>query len=173
MQGKYSIMISVSYIHRVGKSFFCKRVQEPPGIEYYSVGHLLTKRRHKGLSADKLVPNIDDNHLFLIDALQELRNSDRGFILDSHFCPLNTQDEITRIPLGTYFLLMPDQMMLFTEDPFVITSCREQKDGVKHDITEIESFQREGKSHAKVCKLEYSAYGIISRWSTAGHRLNK
>ena len=164
-------MVFVSGIHGVGKSFFCERVKEQLGIEYYSASQLITARRHKGLSGNKLVPDIDDNQPLLIEALRELRDSNKEFILDGHFCLLNAEGEITKIPSETYTLLKPDRMVLLTEEPSVIASRREVRDGVRQDLLEIETFQREEKAYAEEIAASLKIPLIVSHGASDLQRI--
>ncbi len=91
-------MIFISGVHGVGKSYFCDMVKTETGIESYSASTLITQKEHSGFSKDKLIPDIDDNQQYLLQAVSELRDSGENFILDGHFCLLNASGEITRIP---------------------------------------------------------------------------
>lgn len=142
-------MVFLSGVHGVGKSYFCNLVLEQLGIKSYSASALITARRNKGFSADKLVPDIDENQLLLIEAISELRSQGREFILDGHFCLLNEVGEITRIPSDTYTSLCPDAIILLTEKPEIIVERRLQRDGVRQDVVEIETFQEAENQYAE------------------------
>lgn len=92
-------MIFVSGIHGVGKTYFCNMVKDKLGINNYSASQLIAGRREKGFSADKFVSDIDDNQVLLLNAINELRQTGEEFILDGHFCLLNEEGVITRIPM--------------------------------------------------------------------------
>ncbi len=59
----------------------------------------------KGFLVDKFVSGIDDNQAILLDAINKLQQADEEFILDGHFCLLNEDGVITRIPMERYTLL--------------------------------------------------------------------
>ena len=142
-------MIFVSGIHGVGKSYFCDRVREQLGINCYSASQLITAKRHHGFSEDKLVPDIADNQPLLIEAIEELRETEKEFILDGHFCLLDASGNVTRIPSNTYLELNPDRMLLLTERPAIIAQRRLERDGIHQEPSEIEAFQNEEKSYAE------------------------
>lgn len=76
-------------------------------------GELINCRKaRKGFSADKFVSDIDDNKVLLLDAINDLRQADKEFILDGHFCLLNENGVITRIPMEICILLKSDTMIL-------------------------------------------------------------
>ncbi len=141
-------MIFVSGIHGVGKTYFCNITKEKLGIKNYSASQLIAERRKKVFSADKHVSDIDDNQLLLLDAVNELRQSDEEFILDGHFCLLNEEGVITRISMETYTLLKPDTMILLLENPKIIAERRFQRDGIRQDECTITDFQEAEKAYA-------------------------
>lgn len=76
-------------------------------------GELINCRKaRKGFSADKFVSDIDDNKVLLLDAINDLRQADKEFILDGHFSLLNENGVITRIPMEICILLKSDTMIL-------------------------------------------------------------
>lgn len=141
-------MIFVSGIHGVGKTYFCNMIKEKLGIKNYSASQLIAGRREKSFSADKFVSDIDDNQVLLLDAINELRQIDEEFILDGHFCLLNEDGVITRIPMKTYSLLKPDAMILLLENPKIIAERRLQRDGIQQDMRIIIDFQEAEKAYA-------------------------
>lgn len=90
-------MIFISGIHGVGKTFFCNLVKKETGIETYSASALITQKKHAGFSKDKLISDIGSNQHYLLQAVDELKSSGHNFILDGHFCLLDTYGVISRI----------------------------------------------------------------------------
>lgn len=158
-------MILVSGIHGVGKSFFCDCVKEQLNINYYSASQLITAKRNKGFSEDKHVPDIDDNQPLLIESIEELRQNEGEFILDGHFCLLDADGRITRIPPETYTSLRPDRIILLTEYPEIIAERRRIHDGIQQDITDIKAFQDAEKAYAKEISNQLGTPLIISNGS--------
>lgn len=142
------LMIFVSGIHGVGKTYFCNMIEDKLGIKNYSVSQLIAGRREKSFSADKYVSDIDNNQVLLLDAISELQQAEEEFILDGHFCLLNADGVITRIPMETYTLLKPDTMILLLEDPKIIAERRLQRDGIQQDECRIIDFQEAEKVYA-------------------------
>lgn len=142
-------MIFISGVHGVGKSYFCNLVKEATGIECYSASSLIKERKKQGFPADKLVADIDENQLYLLAAVDDLRASIGEFLLDGHFCLLNTDGVITRISLDTFTTLKPEAIVLLTEVPEIIAKRRQERDGVEHKASDIKAFQDEEISYAK------------------------
>ncbi len=142
-------MIFISGVHGVGKSYFCNLVKEATGIECYSASSLIKERKKQGFPVDKRVADIDENQLYLLAAVDDLRASIGEFLLDGHFCLLNTDGVITRISLDTFTTLKPEAIVLLTEVPEIIAKRRQERDGVEHKASDIKAFQDEEISYAK------------------------
>lgn len=147
-------MIFISGIHGVGKSYFCNIVKEKLGIKSYSASTLIAEAKKQSFSPDKLVSGIDENQLYLLAAVNRLRESDENFILDGHFCLLNTDGKVVRIGVETFTTLKPDTIILLTEKPEVIAARRKERDGVELNLSEIQHFQNAETLYAqKVAQL--------------------
>lgn len=142
------IVIFVSGIHGVGKTYFCNMMKKRLNVESYSASQLIAARRNERFSENKLVSDIDDNQDLLVAAIDELRKAGKEFILDGHFCLLNEEGVITRIPMETYTLLKPDTMILLLESPKIIAERRFQRDGIRQDECTINDFQCAEKAYA-------------------------
>lgn len=118
------------------------------GIKSYSASMLISERRKKGFTTDKFVPDIDNNQILLIDAISSLREGEKEFILDGHFCLLNESGEITRIPRDTYTSINPDMIVLLTEKPIIIAERRLQRDGIQLETDNISAFQDAERQYA-------------------------
>lgn len=157
------IVIFVSGIHGVGKTYFCNMMKKRLNVESYSASQLIASRRNERFSENKLVSDIDDNQDLLVAAIDELRKAGKEFILDGHFCLLNESGEITRIPVNTYMLLKPDVIILLTEKPEIIADRRLQRDNVCQGISEIAVFQEEEECYAKEIAERLEVTLVISR----------
>lgn len=147
-QNERVTMIFISGVHGVGKSYFCDMVKRNIAINTYSASTLITEKKKSGFSSDKLIPDIDDNQQYLLDAVQELRQSEGNFILDGHFCLLNGEGVVTRIPSNTFTSLRPEAIILLTENPNIISNRRKERDGRDVSVQGIGEFQNEEKAYA-------------------------
>ena len=134
-------MIFISGVHGVGKSYFCNLLKERLGISDYTASQLIAETKQSGFSPDKKVADIDQNQQYLLRAVDNLRSQGAEFLLDGHFCLLNTNGEITRIPEDTFTRLNPDAIVLLTDDPNVIVQRRFARDHVELKVDDIARFQ--------------------------------
>lgn len=156
-------MIFVSGIHGVGKTFFCNMAKEKLNIQSYSASQLIAVKRKRSFSERKLVSDIDDNQDLLLTAVEELRRTSEEFILDGHFCLLNEEGDITRIPLDTFVLLKLDVIILLTENPEIIAERRRQRDNVQQSVLKIKAFQEAEKLYAEEIAEQLNIPLVISQ----------
>lgn len=142
-------MIFISGVHGVGKSYFCNLVKSATGIECFSCSTLIEQRKNHRFTADKYVANIDENQLYLLPAVDDLKARLGEFLLDGHFCLLNAEGSIERIPINTFKALNPDVIILLTADPKIIAERRQERDGAIIKVTDIKAFQDEELRYAK------------------------
>lgn len=155
-------MIFISGIHGVGKSFFCKMVKEKTGIDAYSASDLIAQKKAIGFKNDKLISDIDENQLYLLQAVDELRASRKEFLLDGHFCLLNANGRVTRVPRKTFISLKPDAIILLLEKPAVIAARRKERDGIDVPEKDIQYFQEEESAYAKEIAAESGVTLFVS-----------
>lgn len=106
-------MIFISGVHGVGKSYFCDIVKESLGINTYTASSLIADEKKQYFSSDKLSVDIEDNQYHLLNAVKRLESAGNKYILDGHFCLLNSKKEIVRIGIDT-FLNLQLQAIVFT-----------------------------------------------------------
>ena len=155
-------MTFISGVHGAGKSFFCDRLLETTGIKSYSASKLIEERKNITFKADKLIADIDDNQHYLIDAVNSLRDQKASFVIDGHFCLLDSDGNVTRIPEQTFLDLKPDAIVLLTERPEIIAERRKTRDGIENDIELIKRFQKEEVSYAQDVSEKMSIPMFIS-----------
>lgn len=141
-------MIFVGGIHGVGKTYFCEKIKKSLGFDYYTASQLIERQRGVQFDVDKKVADINSNQVLLIEALNKLRESGKEFVLDGHFCLVNNDGDISRVPFETFQEVKPNKIILLTENPQVIMQRRAERDGIELDIKEIAAFQHEEYSYA-------------------------
>lgn len=134
-------MIFVGGVHGAGKSRFCGEVERRLGVDTFTASALIAERTRVGFSNDKPVPDIEDNQQHLLMAVRGVSSTNPEFILDGHFCLLDAEGQVTRIPIATFVALGPAAIVLLTEDPSLIADRRRLRDGIVHDVASIRRFQ--------------------------------
>jgi len=140
-------MIFVGGIHGVGKSYFCERITNKTGLQAYSASKLIAELKNEQFKSDKLIADIGGNQNYLLDAVNRI--PEKEFILDGHFCLLNSSGELERIPLDTFKKLPIKAIMVIYDDVSKIVARLNARDGMKHNEANFEKFQNEELSYAE------------------------
>lgn len=136
-------MLFICGIHGVGKSYFCQEVKNRLNFDTYSASSMIAERKHMAFSSDKLIPDIDDNQQYLLEAIDELNSVSRQYILDGHLCLLDANGAVQRISLNTFTKLKIDAILLLTEKAEIIAERRAERDRMHNSIENIRLFQAE------------------------------
>lgn len=158
-------MIFISGVHGVGKTYFCDMVRKELGIKAYPASRLITEKKKAGFDSNKLVSDIDENQQYLLVAVDELRQKENNFILDGHFCLLDTSGTVTRIGIDTFTSLKPEAIILLTEKPVVISQRRKERDGKEVSPESIDVFQTEEQKYAEEVAAQIGAQLFVSKGS--------
>lgn len=158
-------MIFISGVHGVGKTYFCDMVRNELGINAYPASRLIAEKKKSGFDSSKLVADIDENQQYLLVAVEELRQDEHNFILDGHFCLLDTSGTVTRIGVDTFTSLRPEAIILLTEKPEVISQRRRERDGKEVTPESINAFQSEEQKYAEEVAAQIGAQLFVSKGS--------
>jgi len=142
-----SNIIFVGGIHGVAKSYFCDRITNKTDLQAYSASKLIAELKNEQFKFDKLIADIGGNQNYLLDAVNRI--PEKEFILDVHFCLLNSAGEVERLPLDTYKQLPIIAIMVIYDDVSKIVEMLNARDGIKHNEAAFGKFQNEEISYAK------------------------
>lgn len=146
-------IIFIGGIHGVGKSTFAKSLAKKYDISYYSSSDLIAVEKGERFK-NKSTKNINSNQDLLIDAIRKTCIEDRTYILDGHFCLLDTNNDIKKIPIETYKEIEIKSIIVLVEDVEKIAERLKTRDNTNYDLKLIEYFQQEEKNYAKKVSLE-------------------
>lgn len=136
-------IIFVGGVHAVGKSRFAEYVKKDnDSVNLLSASEILKWKDSK----EKEVENVGINQNLLVENLQRLVDIDKPYLLDGHFCLMNSNGEIERVPMRTFQDINPEMIILLVEDVEVILKRLKDRDDKKYDPQLIEL----------LCENEYS-----------------
>lgn len=135
-------MIFIAGIHGVGKTSFTNRLNEMCQIDVYSASQLIADYKSETFNMDKRVEKIYDNQIILRNALIQKDLINKKILLDGHFCLLDKNNKIVRIPLETFTDLEFSAIVLLMENVNVISSRRKLRDGIEIDKQLTKKFQK-------------------------------
>lgn len=137
-------IIFVGGIHGVGKTTLCKQLASSLCIDHYSASQLISMlKKHTSENDNKKVKNISGNQSLLISAINQYLDKDTATILDGHFCLLNTNSEISRIPKETFNDISPIAIITLHDEIANIEKKIKNRDGTDYDAKLLSSFQEE------------------------------
>lgn len=141
-------MFFIGGIHGVGKSVFCEVLSRTMQIPHFSSSELISRQKNEKFNTDKKVSDYNNNQNFLLDGIKNQNLNGANFLLDGHFCLINNENEIIRIPENTFIDLAPSKILVLINEPEVIWERLLERDGIKYDLEFIEVFQSQELSYA-------------------------
>lgn len=136
-------------IHGVGKSTICRHICSELNIEYLSASELLKWQDINEDANNKKVKDIPDTQNRLILGLTNTVKKDTSYLLDGHYCLLNSDNEVVNIPLDTFEKINPISLNLILGDISEITKRLETRDNKPYDYSLLERLQSEELTYAK------------------------
>lgn len=151
-------------IHGVGKTTFCKLLTERIGYLHYSASSLI--KEYKNLEKDKKVDKVNENQDILITAIKNTFNIQNNYILDGHFCLLDTKNQIIEVPFSTFETLNLKKIIVLKDSSCNIHEKLLKRDKINYDIDLIENFQDKELSYSKkianLLNIPYKVFDIHS-----------
>ncbi|PVE17631.1 AAA family ATPase [Clostridium perfringens] len=156
-------IIFVAGIHGVGKTTFCNQLSEITNKKHFSCSDLI--RTYKTLpTTNKFISEINSNQKLLKKAIDTLLNDNDSYILDGHFCLLNTNHEIVKLPIETFEALNISKVILLSLDSNKILKNLESRDNALYSLDLITEFATQELNHCKfVCNNLNIPFKIIRR----------
>ncbi len=136
-------------IHGVGKTTLCKKLTKHLNINHYSASQLIKMLRNENDdNRNKGVKNISGNQDLLLTAISRYINKSITSILDGHFCLLNANHEIKRIPKETFSDISPVAIILLHDTIANIEHKISQRDAITYEANLLSSFQENEIQHS-------------------------
>lgn len=141
-------IIFLGGVHGVGKNTLCRASLNDTSIVALSSSEVL---RWSEISPkeNKKVKDINATQDRLIAGLRKMIEFDRKYILDEHFCLLDKDGEVKRIPFETFRAINPSGIVVLTDSPSLIVKRLSERDNTKYTTSLIDSFQKEEVEYAK------------------------
>lgn len=147
--------IFVGGIHGAGKGTICKEIASIDNLIHITASQIL-KWEEISDSDNKLVKNITSTQSRLIIGLQNLIKKDKKYLLDGHFCLLNSDGIPSRIDENTFDKINPKVISIVIDDVEKIAQRLEIRDGKIYDIKILNELQQMEIVYAKYLSRKYS-----------------
>ncbi|KHL94561.1 hypothetical protein QW71_17340 [Paenibacillus sp. IHB B 3415] len=149
-------IVFVAGIHGVGKTYLCDRLSIELDVPRFSASKLISKQKDYEFTNSKKVEQIQENQGFLIDAIHNYTEEFPAILLDGHFCLLNKEEGIERLPEETFDKLNPVCILLKIEEVPIIADRLKERDGIDYDADFLGDFQNSEIEYAREIAEKYS-----------------
>lgn len=127
-------IIFVGGIHAVGKTTFTKLVKaDNKNITLLSASDILKWKDPR----EKDVEDVCENQNLLVEKLQKLVDIDKPYLLDGHFCLINSGGNVETVPMQTFLDINPEMIILLVEEPDVVMQRLKERDNRSYDLKKI------------------------------------
>lgn len=153
------MVIFVAGVHGSGKSSFCQKVaNDYPGfLTHASASKLIAEQKKQtNWYPKKSTPEISENQLHLIKALNDLKSRAKNILLDGHFTLLNEFNEIKEIDHTVLGNLNISVCILLEAEPDEIRKRIELRDEETWSIEAISRHLSAEKKQAENFCKEYN-----------------
>ncbi len=140
-------IIFIGGIHGVGKGTLCRNVCNDLNLHHLSASDVL-KWEDISQKENKLVDDFAFTQNRLITNLQQIVKEKERYVLDGHYCLLNTDNIPEKIDFDTFRTLNPFAFIIVVDDVQEIKKRLENRDKREYDYNLLLKFQE--------LELEYS-----------------
>lgn len=133
-------IIFIGGIHGSGKGKICKEITSNFNINHLTASEVL-KWTEISKQNSKTVADITDTQNRLISNLLKIVKEDEIYLLDGHYCLLNSQNQPEKIPIQTFADINPNKIILVIANSKEVKKRLETRDNKTYDLSLIEAFQ--------------------------------
>ncbi|WP_281227420.1 AAA family ATPase [Flavobacterium aquiphilum] len=148
-------IIFIGGIHGVGKGTICKEIELKTDLIHLTASQIL-KWEKISESSNKLVKDISSTQNRLIIGLKNLIKKDQKYLLDGHFCLLDSNGIPNRIDENTFDQISPKVIVVVIDDVKKIAKKIEARDNKIYDVNILDQLQQMEIGYAKYLSDKYS-----------------
>jgi adenylate kinase len=148
-------IIFIGGIHGVGKGTICNEIVLKTDLIHLTASQVL-KWQEISDSDNKLVKNITSTQSRLIIGLKNLIKKDKKYLLDGHFCLLNSDGIPSRIDEDTFDQINPKAIVIVIDDVEKIAKRLKARDDKIYEVEVLNEFQQMEIEYAKYLSDKYS-----------------
>lgn len=145
----YDNIIFIGGIHGVGKSTICQQICTAINIEHLCASDVIKWGSSTCETSDKRVMDIQQTQDKLVAGLKDIVMKDKYYLLDGHYCLINTNDTISQIPQKTFKDIQPILLVVVTADISEIKNRLEARDARLYDYKLLEAMQNRELEYAR------------------------
>jgi len=146
-------IIFIGGIHGVGKGTICRQISDKFSITHITASEVL-KWDEISNNNNKLVENFSFTQNRLINNLKSIVSNEKNYLLDGHYCLLNSEIIPERIDRETFSILNPQAFIIVIDDVEKIISRLGKRDNNQYDFGMLSEFQQMELDYAKELSTE-------------------
>ena len=127
-------------IHGVGKGTICKEISSDFNLIHLSASEVLKWEEISSLE-NKKVNDFELSQNRLISNLNQITEPTKNYLLDGHFCLLNSENKPEKINKETFIELNPKAFIIVVDKIELVQKRLEKRDNKSYDIEILQKFQ--------------------------------
>ena len=143
-----SKIIFVGGIHAVGKGTLFEKICKQTGFVHLTASEIL-KWTEISKPNNKKVNNTQATQDRLIAGLDKVLKKNESYLLDGHFCLLNSEAEVEKVPIETFEKIAPKLIAIITAEVNLIKERLEKRDKREYSFDLLKSMQTFEKEYAQ------------------------
>ncbi|MDD4520158.1 MAG: ATP-binding protein [Alphaproteobacteria bacterium] len=136
-------------IHGSGKNYLLDKIAAKINLEILTASDVLKWKEYSDNPESKFVKSILDTQDRLIINLSKIILPNIKYLLNGHFCLLNKNGNIERIPEETFIKMSPKSLYLKIADPSIILERLKCRDNKSWSLDLIKNMQIEENKYAQ------------------------
>jgi len=145
-------IIFISGIHGVGKTSLCNFISLKYKIAYYSASKLISDAKQHPFDSI-FIDDISQNQEILTSSVEKLLNNSKDYLLDGHFCLINTKKEPERLPQKTFQNLRIKNIIILREDIDIIWNRLKNRNNIEYDLNMLCKLQEMELNYSREISL--------------------
>lgn len=146
-------MIFLGGIHGVGKTSLLALVKQEYNISVFSASDLIANKKDFEYVQNKNRTDIAGDQDILVQVIKD-SIAERNYILDGHFCLLNSKGEVNRVPKQIFLELPIKKIFVLKAEISEIIQRLSKRDNKNYSYEEIRLFQESEIEYAEEIAYE-------------------
>lgn len=142
-------MVFLGGVHGTRKGFIASKLCSNLSTKYLSASELIRWSEISPDNKNKVVNDIPNTQERLIKALNVACVDGENYLLDGHYCLLNSNREPTKIEFEIFSEINPSVLLIIMTEPQLIIERLSKRDNRNYDISLIEEMQSVEKEYAE------------------------
>lgn len=157
-----SKIIFLGGIHVTGKGVLGKKLCSNLELNYLSASELIKWNEISQDVNNKAVDDISHTQQILINAIEKTCKEGENYLLDGHYCLLNSNQQPTKVDYEVFNKISPSILLIITEEPSLIIERLKNRDGKDYSLNLITEMQVLEEKYAQEIadKLKIPLYNV-------------